>query len=127
MHGNRILKVFADGKNAFAAFGDPWNDPDFEIIKERLKGLGARWNRFKGRWDIPIERTKTVSELRKLVGEYRFTISEKAKEILDGAFGAAEDRKAASRASDAEIGVPAPEGLSYRGFQKAGPMRRTAG
>lgn len=78
----------------------PANETVFKLWKEhkeKLSGMGYSFGEFRGQW--------------------RLTHWEKVPEVV---VAARENAKALSRATDADINVPVPEGLSYLGYQKAG-------
>lgn len=78
---------------------------------EPAKAAGLRWNRALNAWD-----TSDPSAAMKL----RAFASPEVAEELDRLAAAREAARLASRATDADIDLPRPEGLNYLGYQKAG-------
>lgn len=79
--------------------------------KDIPKIPGFRWNRDAKRWE-----TKEPTTARKLL----YYADEGARLALDADLLAHDATIEASRAVDADLAIPCPDGLAYRGFQKAG-------
>ena len=93
-----------------------FTDRRFEAIasymeRDLCKRQGLRWDPTRKRWWTPDWQTAA-----KLSGY----CDEKARAELERHHTRAEHTLDASRAVDADIEVPVPEGLSYLPFQKAG-------
>ena len=90
-----------------------WGDDDFSDIKDDVKNiLGARWDSFEKKWTVPVS---LIKKTRKIAEKWQFSLSgfEELEQKMEAA-------QAESRATDASIEIPAPTGLSYLPYQKAG-------
>ena len=89
-----------------------YNDSWFSEIKDDVKRAGARWNSTYKHWILP---PASIKAAKKIAEEYDFSVTglEEAEKRVDAAIQA-------SRAADADIDIPAPEGLSYLPYQRAG-------
>lgn len=74
------------------------------------------------RWDPSIKRwwTTDVGAVIPLVENYGAEVSEEVAKRIDAATREAQQAREESRAVDADIDVPVPEGLSLYGYQRAG-------
>lgn len=90
--GPRLVRKAAPTEGFWAAW---------RAAKEQLRAAGVSVTQYQGQWQvawwIPID-----------------------PEQLEREQSARETAQALTRATDAEVAVPAPEGLEYRGYQKAG-------
>lgn len=99
-----FLEASASGPGTFIAFSA-------YTEKDICKSAGWRWDASTKRWFT----TDPVRARR--LAEYADAAAKVALEITDAA---AVQAIAASKAEDAEIDIPAPEGLSYLPYQRAG-------
>lgn len=86
------------------------------------KAAGFRWNRDRKRWQAPTALAATRLAAHASTAD-RARLQAETGETIALARVEAEKVTAeveASRATDAEIGIPAPVGLSYLGYQRAG-------
>ncbi len=75
------------------------------------KSAGFRWDPSAKQWWTPsIDKAVALADFG----------SEETRQALNAVLAAREAAIAASRATDAEIDIPAPEGLEYMPFQRAG-------
>jgi SWI/SNF-related matrix-associated actin-dependent regulator 1 of chromatin subfamily A len=87
--------------------------------KDLCKALGLWWNPAQRRWAVAVDRIGRLlpAQLARLA---EYAADDQTRAMLGGR---AEERKvavAASRAVDAALEIPAPAGLEYLPFQKAG-------
>lgn len=75
------------------------------------KEAGFGWNADLKRWE-----TKLVEKAHKLLNY----ADPAAKAAIETTMAKTREALAASRATDADVVIPAPEGLKYLGYQKAG-------
>ena len=89
-----------------------FNDPDFDEIKECVKSAGARWDKDSKRWTLSSSLIKVA---RGIAETWNFRA-----DGLDEAEKKVREAMAASRATDSDIEIPAPPGLSYLPYQRGG-------
>ena len=104
----RRIEVFCDEIHFFWDF----HDPDFSEIKESVKSAGARWDKDSKRWTLSSSLVKVA---RKIAETWDFQA-----DGLDEAEKKVKEAMAASRATDSDIEIPAPPGLSYLPYQRGG-------
>ena len=89
-----------------------WGDDDFSDIKDDVKGIGARWDSFEKKWTVPVS---LIKKARRIAEKWQFSLS--GFDEVEQKIAAAQSE---SRATDSSIEIPAPPGLSYLPYQKAG-------
>ena len=104
----RKIEVFCDEIHFFWDF----HDPDFSAIKESVKSAGARWDKDSKRWTLSSSLLKVA---RKIAETWDFQA-----DGLDEAEKKVKEAMMASRATDSDIEIPAPPGLSYLPYQRGG-------
>ena len=104
----RKIKV---SRNAIHFFWD-FNDPDFEKIKKRVQSVGARWDKDYRRWNLPLSLVHVAREIAETWDFQAAGLDEAEKKV--------EEIERESRATTADIEIPAPAGLSYLPYQKGG-------
>ena len=105
---SRKIVVSSSGIHFFWDF----NDPDFSEIKESVKSAGARWDKDFKRWTLSSSLVKVA---RGIAQTWDFRA-----DGLDEAEKKVKEAMAASRATDPDIEIPAPPGLSYLPYQRGG-------
>lgn len=80
---------------------------------------GARWNGEGKYWDVPFSRA-AIAAVERLDGAFGLTIAPDLAQAVNAMLSKQDDVISLSAAHDADIQIPAPDGLSYLGYQKAG-------
>ena len=92
-----------------------WRNERYETISRfgewQAKEAGFRWD--------PKAKTWWTGDSDKAMALLQFA-DDNARDRLKGAHKAAQEAREASRATDAQVEVPAPEGLAYLPYQRAG-------
>lgn len=107
LHSRKIV-VSSGGIHFFWDF----SDPDFSEIKECVKSAGARWDKDFKRWTLSSSLVKVAREIAETWNFRADGLDEAEKKVRES--------MAASRATDSDIEIPAPPGLSYLPYQKGG-------
>lgn len=105
------MQVFSATTELFARASFAEND--------LCKACGLWWNPTAKRWAVTMDRLPRLlpGQLSKLAG---YADDPKAKELLNGLTTFKVASVAASRATTTDVVIPAPAGLEYLGFQRAG-------
>lgn len=125
-----LAKDAPNDPKAIAANGKPVIAPHRDGLiayfnyDEYLVGLvkkvpGRSYRKEEGGWVLPAT-AEAAMEVAKLVKERGFMAFAGAADIINTLTAKAEAVIEMSRAEDADIDIPAPEGLAYLPFQKAG-------
>jgi SWI/SNF-related matrix-associated actin-dependent regulator 1 of chromatin subfamily A len=94
--------------------GDIWIIRSAFEDKDIVKGAGARWNPTRKTW------WTDKADVAATLAQGDAAAVEAINAMRAAAHAKAEASIAASRAADADIAIPAPAGLAYLGYQKAG-------
>ena len=88
--------------------------PDFYVDLAAAKAAGFTWDR-----DLKMWWTHDAAVVCRLKGTGA-TASPEVLHLIDAELARAAQNVAQSRATDSELDIPVPEGLSYLAYQKAG-------
>jgi SWI/SNF-related matrix-associated actin-dependent regulator 1 of chromatin subfamily A len=114
------IRIEANGKGLKVHLDPPWVNPDHAVVKDRIKDLGARWDKDEKVWRVGASTLATKFDV--LTGQI-VAISEAALEQLQSVI----ERQKISSATDAssdeiknKVREALPEGLDLYPFQYAG-------
>jgi superfamily II DNA or RNA helicase len=80
---------------------------------------GAKWNGDGKYWDVPFSRA-AITAVEALAHGFGLTIAPDLAQAVNAMLTAQDSVISLSAAHDADIQIPAPDGLAYLGYQKAG-------
>jgi hypothetical protein len=91
-------------------------DPEQNAV---IKSAGARWNAASKHWVVPFGQSAAMA-VEKLVTEYGMTIDPALVDEINARLAALDAFITKSGLHDCDLEIPAPAGLAYLGYQKAG-------